>query len=159
MKIFVDLLTLLGILIVFAIVVYRTRLKLLKMWKVVSIKEVIFHKILFETVLLYSQNKVLFKEYDTDLIFKKLAKYRRKRLRHLLLKERQDLFLSLNALFLEIEERNEDNYLGLKRKFKDLQAARRLYNSKVLIYNQTISVFPTRYLAIKLNLKIKEYFG
>lgn len=159
MKIIIDLLTFLAILIVFALVVVRTRQKLLKLWKVVSIKEVIFHKLLFETVLLYTQNKQLFKEYDTGLILKKISKYRRKRLRHLLLKERQDLFLSLNSLFLEIEDRTEDNYLGLKRKFKDLQAARRLYNSKVLIYNQTISVFPTRYLAIKLNLKIKEYFG
>lgn len=159
MKIIYDLIAFLVIAMIFGFIVYRTRLSLLKLWKEVSIKEVIFHKLLFETVLLYTQNKALFKEFDTDLIFKKISKYKRKRLRHLLLKERQDLFLSLNSLFLEIEGLTEESYMGLKRKFKSLQVARRLYNSKVLIYNQTISVFPTRYLAIKLNLKIKEYFG
>ncbi|MCK5762475.1 MAG: LemA family protein, partial [Candidatus Izimaplasma sp.] len=41
----------------------------------------------------------------------------------------------------------------------ELQKARRLYNTKVLVYNQTISVFPTRFLAIKMGLQIKEYFG
>ena len=46
-----------------------------------------------------------------------------------------------------------------KEQFEELQKVRRLYNSKILIYNQTISVFPTRFLAIKMNLHIKEYFG
>lgn len=159
MKLLYDLIAILVIVLIFVIIILRTRVSLLRLWKEVSVKEVIFHKLLFETGLLYYENKELFAEFDTELIFRKVKRYRKKRLRQLLLKERQDLFLAINSLFLEIEDKEEENYLGLKRKFKELQKARRLYNSKVLLYNQTISVFPTRFLAIKLNLKIKEYFG
>ena len=85
--------------------------------------------------------------------------YRKKRLRNLLLKERQDLFSYLNTIYDDIEELDDPKLNLIRQKFDDLQKARRLYNTKVLLYNQTISVFPTRFLAIKMNLQIKEYFG
>ena len=89
----------------------------------------------------------------------RLGRSRRKKARHLLLKERQELYLYLSDIYNEIEEMETNEFEELKQQFNRLQKARRVYNSKVLIYNQSISVFPTRFLAIKMNLKIKEYFG
>lgn len=153
--------SLIFILVVIAIFLFglRLRFKLLSLWKDVSIKEVIFHKLLLETTILFSDNKNLFIGDEYQPLFKKLSKYKKKKLRHLLLKERQDLFLSLNTLFNDMEELEDEKYAGLISKFNELQKARRILNSKVLLYNQTISVFPTRFLALKLNLQLKEYFG
>lgn len=148
-------------LLIIAIVLFgiRLRFRLLKLWKEVTIKEVIFHKLLLETTIQFSSSKELFPGDEYTALFKKLARYKKKKLRYLLLKERQDLFLSLNSLYNDIEELNDDRYKSLILIFKDLQKARRVLNSIVLKYNQTISVFPTRFLAIKMNLQIKEYFG
>jgi len=88
-----------------------------------------------------------------------MSRYKKKKVRLLLLQERRDLFAALNHVYLEMEELDDPTLRELILKFKELQKARRVYNSKVLIYNQTISVFPTRFLAIKMELEIKEYFG
>ncbi len=159
MNLLIDLLIVLAVIIVLVIFVMRLRYKLLKLWTDVSAKEVLFHKLLLDTTILFHENKDILVNEDNLTILRKLSKYRKKRLRNLLLKERQDLFSYLNAIFDDIEEMEEDNLILIKQKFGELQKARRLYNTKVLLYNQTISLFPTRFLAIKMNLQIKEYFG
>lgn len=159
MNLLTDLLIVLAVIIVLAVFVMRLRYKLLKLWKDVSAKEVLFHKLLLDTTIIFYENKDILINEDNLTILRKLSKYRKKRLRNLLLKERQDLFSYLNAIFDDVEEIKDENLVLLKRKFNELQKARRLYNTKVLLYNQTISLFPTRFLAIKMNLQIKEYFG
>ncbi len=159
MDLVTTLIILLSIIVILVLFTIRLRFKLLKLWTDVSTKEVLFHKLLLESTIIFYENKLLFQTDDNLFIIKKLSKYRRKRLRNLLLKERQDLFSYLNTIYDDIEELEDPNLDLIKQKFDDLQKARRLYNTKVLIYNQTINVFPTRFLAIKMNLQIKEYFG
>ena len=159
MSLITDLLILLAVIICLVLFTIRLRFKLLKLWKDVTSKEVLFHKLLLESTIIFYESKLLIQNEENAPIIRKLSKYRKKRLRNLLLKERQDLFSYLNTIYDDIEEIEDANLDLIKQKFDELQKARRLYNTKVLIYNQTISVFPTRYLAIKMNLQIKEYFG
>jgi len=154
-----DVVVILLVIIILALLTMRLRSKLLKLWIDVSAKEVIFHKLLLDSTILFYKNKILFQTDDNILLIKKLSKYHKKKLRNLLLKERQDLFSYLNTIYDDIEEIEDPNLNPIKQKFDELQKARRLYNTKVLIYNQTINVFPTRFLAMKMNLQIKEYFG
>jgi hypothetical protein len=151
---FIILLVLIGF-----FVVSRVRIKLLKLWKEVSVKEVIFHKLLLETTKLIYNERLELKNEENANLFRLISRYKKKKVRYLLLKERQDLFTALNYLINDIEELEDEKYKSLLQKFKELQKARRIYNSKVLVYNQAISVFPTRFLALKMNLKLKEYFG
>ncbi len=159
MKIIFDLMIVLAIIIVLDIFVIRLRSKLLKLWKEVSVKEVLFHNLLLEVTILFYENKNLLHLEENQQAFKKIARYRKKKLRNLLLKERQDLFSYLNEIYDDIEEVDDPTLEIIKKKFNELQKARRLYNTKVLLYNQSISIFPTRFLAIKMNLQLKEYFG
>ncbi len=154
-----DILIILLILVIFVFVIFWLRRKLLFLWKEVTIKEIIFHRLLCETIQLYYDNREILKNDDNRIHFIRLGRVRKKKLRYFLLQERQNLFLYLNDLYNEIDEMNNPELKPLLRKFEELQKIRRIYNSKVLLYNQTISVFPTRFLAIKMNLKIKEYFG
>ncbi|MCK5388331.1 MAG: LemA family protein [Candidatus Izimaplasma sp.] len=154
-----DVIVILGIIIVLVLLTVRLRFKLLNLWTDVSAKEVLFHKLLLDTTIIFYENKLLIQNEDNLAIIKKLSKYRKKKLRNLLLKERQDLFYYLNTIYDDFDEIEDTNLDVIKQTFADLQKARRLYNTKVLVYNQTISVFPTRFLAIKMNLQIKEYFG
>jgi hypothetical protein len=123
------------------------------------VKEVIFHKLLLETTKLIYNERLELKNEENANLFRLISRYKKKKVRYLLLKERQDLFTALNYLINDIEELEDEKYKSLLQKFKELQKARRIYNSKVLVYNQAISVFPTRFLALKMNLKLKEYFG
>ncbi len=159
MNVLFDSIIVIVIIIILDILVIRLRSKLLKLWKEVSIKEVIFHNLLLEVTILFYENKQLLHPDVNLQALKKISKYRKKKLRNLLLKERQDLFSYLNSIYDDIEEVEDPNLVVIKKKFDELQKARRIYNTKVLLYNQTISVFPTRFLAIKMNLQIKEYFG
>ncbi|MCK5388398.1 MAG: LemA family protein [Candidatus Izimaplasma sp.] len=159
MDLITNIIVIVIILIALIVLTIRLRHTLLKLWTDVSAKEVLFHKLLLETTIMTYDNKEILQNEENAFIIKKLSKYRKKRLRFLLLKERQDLFSFLNTIYDDIEEIEDVNLDHLKHKFDDLQKARRLYNTKVLIYNQTISVFPTRFLAIKMNMQIKEYFG
>ncbi len=159
MKIIFDLIIVLAIIIALDIFVIRLRAKLLKLWKEVSVKEVLFHNLLLEVTMLFYENKRLLRPEENQEAFKKIARYRKKKLRNLLLKERQDLFSYLNEIYDDIEEVDDPALEIIKKKFNELQKARRIYNTKVLLYNQTISIFPTRFLAIKMNLQLKEYFG
>jgi len=159
MDIVYNLLIVMLFVILIVILIYRERAKLLKMWKEVSAKEIIFHRLLSESIKLFYSQKDVLKNEDNRLQFVRLGRNRRKKMRYLHIKERQELYLALSDLYNEIEEREDDICADLVKLYNRLQKSRRVYNSKVLVYNQRISVFPTRYLAIKMNLKIKEYFG
>jgi len=147
------------ILLILVFIIVQTRYKLLKLWKDVSVKEVVFHRLLQETAMVFYEQKVLFDQEEYGPSFKKVYRYKKQKVRYLLLQERRELFANLNALYRSIEDEEDEKYGVVKKVFHELQKARRVYNSKVLIYNQTITMFPTRYFAIKLNLKVKEYFG
>lgn len=147
------------ILLIIVISVYRMSRTLLYLWKEVTVKEIIFHRLLTETINLYYTKKELLKTEENRLAFIHLGRSRRKKIRYLLLQERQEIFQHIQDLFSDIEERDDVELIPLKKQYKDLQKARRIYNSKVLLYNQRINVFPTKSLAIKMNLKTKEYFG
>ena len=137
----------------------RLRYKLLALWKEVAVKDVIFHKLLLETTILFSESNPNLESNENKKYLKRLSKYKRKKLRYLMLVERQNIFLILNKIYNEIEELEDPTLVVLKVKFEELQKARRLYNSKVLIYNQRISLFPSRFLAMKMGLHVIEYFG
>lgn len=159
MKIFLDILIFLIFAAIIVIGIIRLRKRLLKLWTEVSQHEVSFYKRLEETLELFYRNREIISNEDNNDFIRKISRYKRKKLRSLLLRERQDLFSAIHIIFNEIEELEEEQFKVLKEKFNELQKERRIYNSKVLIYNQTISVFPTRYLALRMNLELKEYFG
>lgn len=159
MDILINLAGFLLIIVLLVLITLRVRVNLLKLWKEVSVKEVIFHRLLLQTAVFFYAERAKLKNEDNNVHFRRMSKYKKRKVRHLLLKERQELFMSINAVYLEIFEQEHEENLHLIKKFNELQRARRIYNSKVLLYNQTISVFPTRFLAIKMNLKVKEYFG
>jgi len=154
-----NLIVVLVLIILFVLFVIRLRYKLLKLWTEVSEKEVHFHKLLQETTILFYENRVLLQNEENAQIIRTLFKYRKKKLRLHLLKDRQDLFSNLYEIIDDVEDQDNEKLTLIRVKFEELQKCRRLYNSKILVYNQTISVFPTRFLAIKMNLQIKEYFG
>lgn len=154
-----DLLVILFFILIVIVITLRLRKRLLVIWKEVSIKEIIFHRLLSETIKLFYTKKELLKSEENRLAFIHLGRSRKKKMRYLLLQERQDLFQHIQDLFTEMEELNDEELIPLKKQYKALQKARRIYNSRVLLYNQTIHIFPTRHLAIKMNLKTKEYFG
>lgn len=159
MEILYNLIVVFIILIAIVLITIRLRQKLFSLWKEVSYREIIFHRLLNETIFAFYKQKESLRNEENRLQFVRLGRSRRKKARHLLLKERQELYLCLSDIYNEIEELETDEFNELMHQFNRLQKARRVYNSKVLLYNQTISVFPTRFLAIKMNLKIKEYFG
>ena len=137
----------------------KLRYSLLALWKQVAIKDVIFHKLLLQTTVLITECNPNLESNENRKYLKRLSKYKRKKLRYLMLAERQNIFLILNKIYNELEELEDVNLVVVKEKFLELQKARRLYNSKVLIYNQRISLFPSRFLAMKMGLHVIEYFG
>jgi hypothetical protein len=147
------------IILIIVLIILQARYKLLRLWKDVSVKEVVFHRLLQETAIVFYDQRALFDQEEWKITIKKVYRYKKQKVRYLLLQERRDLYADLNALYRSIEDEEDEKYKVLKTSFHNLQKARRVFNSKVLIYNQTITMFPTRYFAIKLNLKIKEYFG
>jgi len=159
MDIFYDLLIVLAIALAIVLYIINSRKKLLNLWKEVSAKEIIFYRLLSLSIHQFYEQKELLKNEDNRLLFVRLGRSRKKKMRFLLLKERQELYLAMSDIYNDLEDRTEETLLELKAQFDRLQKARRIYNSKVLLYNQSISVFPTRMLAIKMNLKLKEYFG
>ncbi len=137
----------------------RLRYKLLALWKEVAVKDVIFHKLLLETTILFTEYNPELESSENKKYLKRLSKYKRKKLRYLMLVERQNIFLILNKIYNKIEELDDVKLDIVKEKFEELQKARRIYNSKVLIYNQRISLFPSRFLSMKMGLHVIEYFG
>lgn len=146
-----------ALIILFAVL--RIRKNLLKLWKEVTQKEIIFHRLLSETIKMFYTQKDILKNDENRLGFIHLGRSRRKKIRYLLLSERQDLFKHIQDIYALIEELDDETLKPLKKQYKKLQQARRIYNSKVLIYNQQISIFPIKNLAVRMNLKLKEYFG
>ena len=159
MSYIVDVLLMLFIAAAVGVFILKLRYNLLALWKEVSVKDVIFHKLLLETTIIFHERGLDLESSENKKFLRRLSKYKRKKLRYLMLKERQTLFLILNKICNELEESNDERLIPAIEKFEELQKARRLYNSKVLIYNQRISLFPTRFLAMKMGLNIKEYFG
>jgi len=159
MDYFINALILLFFAILTGIIFLRIRYKLLVLWKEVSVKDVIFHKLLLETTIVFHESELHLEDEENKKYLKRLSRYKRKKLRYLMLTERQNIFLILNNIYCEIEDIDDLKFLPAKEKFEELQKARRIYNSKVLIYNQRISLFPSRFLAMKMNLHVIEYFG
>lgn len=144
--------------IVWVIIVYQ-RKRLLRLWNEVTKDEVAFYRQLEKVHRLFYEHLDLVKTEENLECVRMVRRYRKKRIRSLLLNTRQDLYNSINLLYDEVDEHDEAEYIIMKEEYDNLQKIRRIYNSKVLIYNQTISVFPTRYLALRMNLELKEYFG
>lgn len=140
------------------IIVYQ-RKRLLRLWNEVTKDEVAFYRQLEKVHRLFYEHLNLLQTEDNMECARMIRRYRKKRIRSLLLNTRQDLYNSINLLYDEVEEHDEAEYILMREEYDALQKIRRIYNSKVLIYNQTISVFPTRYLALRMNLELKEYFG
>jgi len=159
MKYLINFLIFLLLAVLIGLYFLRLRYKLLALWKEVAVKDVIFHKLLLETSILFSECNLSLESNDNKKYLVRLSKYKRKKLRYLMLVERQNIFLILNKIYNEIEELGNPKLEIVKDKFEELQKARRLYNSKVLIYNQRISLFPSRFLAMKMGLHVIEYFG
>ena len=159
MSYIVDFIIVLLFVALTGVFILRLRHNLLALWKEVSVKDVIFHKLLLETTILFHETKPDLISPENQKFLRRLSRYKRKKLRYIMLTERQNLFLILNKIYNELEELEDDRLSGAILKFEELQKARRIYNSKVLIYNQRISLFPTRFLAMKMGLHIKEYFG
>lgn len=154
-----DISIILLLIILIGLYFLRLRYKLLALWKEVAVKDVIFHKLLLETIIVFHKCIPYLESEENKKYLERLSKYRRKKIRHLMLVERQNIFLILNNIYNELEEVDDDNLHDIKETFIRLQKARRIYNSKVLIYNQRISLFPSRFLAMKMNLHVIEYFG
>ncbi|MCF7927022.1 MAG: LemA family protein [Candidatus Izimaplasma sp.] len=158
-----DLLINIGAIVLFVtivlLIVLKLRLNLLKLWREVSQKEILFYRKFQKTILLFNEHIDQFKSICDKQMLRKLRLHNHKKIRYMILRQRQDLYSVLAVAMDEIEDETLDNFKELKQSYKELQIARRLFNSKVLKYNQTISVFPTRYLALKLGLNLKEYFG
>lgn len=156
---YVNLIIVVVICALIALGVTRLHRKLLRLWKEVTEKEVIFYKQLETVTALFYVNREILKTDENNDFIKIVTRYRKKRLRSILLSTRQNLFNAINVIFDEIEEQDSPELEELKLEYNALQKVRRVYNTQVLIYNQTISVFPTRYLALRMNLEIREYFG
>lgn len=153
------LLIVVGLAIIITIFIIYQRKRLLKMWKDVTSYEVKFYRQLDKVIKLYYKHLHLISTDDNKESTVAITRYRKKRVRSLLLQKRQDLYNAITLLFDEVEHSENQNLLPLKTEYETLQKVRRIYNSKVLIYNQTINVFPTRYVALRMNLEMKEYFG
>lgn len=159
MSVWVDLLIVLIIVVIIAVWIYTLRKKLLRLWTEVTQHEVKFHRQLEKVLRLFHSELTELKTDDNLQCVRMVNRYRKKRIRSLLLSTRQELYKSIVILFDELETKTEPQFIVLKEEYEHLQKIRRIYNSRVLIYNQTISVFPTRYLALRMNLELKEYFG
>ncbi len=156
---YVNLIIIVLICLLLAFGITRLHRKLLRLWREVTEKEVIFYKQLEKVTALFYLNRELLKTEENNDFVKIITRYRKKRLRSILLSTRQKLFNAINVIYDEIEELELPELEALKKEYEVLQKVRRVYNTQVLIYNQTISVFPTRYLALRMNLELKEYFG
>lgn len=159
MSVWVDLFIVVVILVLITIWVYTLRKKLLKLWTEVTQYEVKFHRQLEKVLrLFYSEIELLSNEDNLQSV-RMIRRYRKKRIRSLLLSTRQELYKSIVLLYDDLDLTEETQVTVIKEEYEKLQKIRRIYNSRVLIYNQTISVFPTRVLALRMNLELKEYFG
>lgn len=155
----IDLLIVLVLAVFITIWIVLLRRRLLTLWKEVTGHEVAFYRQLEKVIKLFYEHLPELTTEDNLECVRTLKRYRKKKIRSLLLSKRQELYNSINLIFDEVEESENQALAIIKEEFENLQKVRRIYNSRVLIYNQTISVFPTRYLALRMDLELKEYFG
>ncbi len=147
------------IIAIFALWVYYIKRRLLKMWQNVTHYEILFYRQMDKVLSLFNQNIDLFSKNQNEHCIKTINRYQRKKVRLLHLAIRQELFNVLSLLYDDLVKNEDSNVINIVKEFTKLQKIRRKYNSLTLIYNQTINVFPTRYIALKMKLEMKEYFG
>lgn len=155
----VDISLLLLFIIGVIVWIFYQRKRLIKLWNEVTRDEVDFYRELEKVVQLFYTQLSDLRTDDNKTFINIIRRYRKKRIRTLLLKVRQDLYNAVNIVYDDVLESDKPAYQVIIDSYEKLQKIRRLYNSKVLLYNQTISVFPTRYVALRMKLELKEYFG
>lgn len=156
---YVNVIGVTSLLLLIVVLIFFTQKRLLSLWKEVSSTEIKFYRQLEKTMKVLLLTKQLYKTSENEGYYKTLSRYKSKRVRSLLLQSRRELFNIIQVLHTELNEQSNSDILAFNKEYEALQKARRIYNSRVLSYNQTINLFPTKYLAIKMNLKTKEYFG
>ncbi len=155
-----DLLLIVVLIVLLTIWIIYLRKRLLELWKEVTTQEVAFYRQLERVLKEFYEHLDHLTTEDNREFVRMIRRYRKKRVRSLLLHTRQELYNAMNIVYDQVLEREDhDECKKLIEQYDKLQKIRRVYNSKVLIYNQTISVFPTRYLALRMKLELKEYFG
>lgn len=155
-----DLLLIVVLIILLTIWIIYLRKRLLELWKEVTTQEVAFYRQLERVLKEFYEHLDHLTTEDNREFVRMIRRYRKKRVRSLLLHTRQELYNAMNIVYDQVLEREDhEECKKLIEQYDKLQKIRRVYNSKVLIYNQTISVFPTRYLALRMKLELKEYFG
>jgi len=157
--IILDLIILLILALIIFLVIIKLRRKMLTLWQEVSRLELIFHHKLFEILKVYLAHENVLTQYNEQSSIEVLKQYKKPKLRTLALKDRQSIFKALQTLYVAIDVESHPATLTLKHGFESLQSCRLKYNSKVLYYNQYINVFPTKFLAKRMNFEEKEYFG
>lgn len=120
-----QILVILIVILIVVLIFLQVRYKLLRLWKDVSVKEVVFHRLLQETAIVFYEQKTLFDQEEYKESLKKVYRYKKQKVRYLLLQERRELFANLNALYRSIEDEEDDRYNVLKTTFHNLQKARR----------------------------------
>lgn len=98
--------------------------------------------------------------------FEKMAKMRENYLKNKNLKDGETLNNECNKIIAISENYPElkasEQFLELQKKLSkiesQLQAARRIYNSEVNVYNNTVQTFPGNIMAKLFNFKEEEYF-
>jgi hypothetical protein len=156
---YVNVIGVTSLLLLIVVLIFFTQKRLLSLWKEVSSTEIKFYRQLEKTMKVLLLTKQQYKTSENEGYYKTLSRYKSKRVRSLLLQSRRELFNIIQVLHTELNEQSNSDILAFNKEYEALQKARRIYNSRVLSYNQTINLFPTKYLAIKMNLKTKEYFG
>ena len=149
-----SILTIIG-----SIFFWKTRSHILKLWNQTSKLEIQFYRKLTETIQMYIAHESILLQF-TDAKPMQVVKANEKTdLRKADLTHRQEVFKALQTLYVKADMSNHPSKLTLCQTFELLQKQRLNFNSKVLYYNQIISGFPVSYLAKKIGLKEKQYFG
>ncbi|MGM0435554.1 MAG: LemA family protein [Bacillota bacterium] len=144
-------------LIVLSILVMRNRL--LKLWHTVSRLEVSFHSTFEQCIATFIKYEGALEPYDPGHFLSRLKSAEDKHLRNLDLDEKQSLHRAVQTLIVAVDESDVSVYTTLRDSFDALQHARLKYNSAVLHYNHLIRAFPIRFLANRIGLSPKDYFG
>jgi len=151
------LILVLAFLIVLSILFLRKRL--LKLWHTVSRLEVAFHAAFEHCISTFIKYESALAPYDPGRFLNRLKTAEDKHLRNMALDEKQSLHRAVQTLIVAVDESDVSVYTTLKESFDALQHARLKYNSAVLHYNHLIRAFPIRFLAKRIGLSQKDYFG
>ena len=138
---------------------FYIRNRLFALWHEVSRLELIFNKKLLDTMKLYLKKEQLLEGFPFYKSLQIIAGQENIKFRHIKLEERQKIFKTLQKIFGDIYHNDNPDCKPLKTQFESLQMTRLKYNSKVLLYNQKIHTFPTKFFAKKMRFLPKQYFG